>query len=100
MVVRLRGFSDYLLAIPLALPGALANRALVTGIPRRLGVDTGPRPKDHPRFSQRPYKPLPRSGSPAARGGTPGVGRNCRGAGPPPGASQCASNRIISIKQL
>ena len=38
MVVRLRGFSDYLLAIPLALPGALTNRALVTGIPRRLGV--------------------------------------------------------------
>ena len=30
----------------------------------------------HPRSSQRPYKPLPRSGSPAARGGTPGAGGN------------------------
>ena len=95
MVVRLRGFSDYLLAIPLALPGALANRALVTGIPRRLGVDTGPRPKDHPRFSQRPYKPLPRSGSPATPGaGPPGSAATVEG--PVPRLGQASAHQTAS----
>ena len=58
------------------------------------GGSTGPRIRTRP-DPQRPYKAPPRGGSPATRGGTPGTGRNRRGAASVPhGGSPCASNRI------
>ena len=72
------------------------------GIPNPApGIGTSPRVTAMPGSQQPVQSPAafsPVRGSPAARGGSSGAGRNRRGAGlAPPGGNPCVSNRIKPI---